>query len=69
MNLYELAARCEWLSRIRAEHITLGIAARAGLVAEHVAVLASAGASRLGGCARGGLLLWGAQNPEKLMGS
>jgi len=39
-----------------ADHITLGIAARASLVAVHVAVEASAGTSRMG--ARGGLFSW-----------
>ena len=43
-----------------ADHITLGVAAGAGLVAVHVAVEASAGARRIGGCARGGLFSWGA---------
>ena len=45
-----------------ADHITLMIAARAGLVAVHVTAQASAGASRIGGCARRGLFSWDAQN-------
>ena len=45
-----------------ADHITLGIAAGAGRVAVHVAVEVSAGARRIGGCARGGSLSCGAQN-------
>ena len=46
-----------------ADHITLMIAARAGLVAVHVAAQASAGASRFGGCARRGLFSRDGQNP------
>ena len=45
-----------------ANHITLQIAAGAGLVAVHVALEAAAGDRRIGGWTRVGLLPWGARS-------
>ena len=51
-----------------ADHVTLGVAAGAGLVGVHVALAASAGARSIGDCARGGLFSWGAQSSLKTYG-